>query len=101
MRDLWLGLAAALCLLAFGQGTAAAMEHRKKEVTIPEESRVCVDCHVKEKVAATAIEEWKYSTHAKEGVGCLDCHAAQEADQDGFDHYGKRIATVVTPNDCA
>lgn len=101
MRRLWVGLTAALCLLAFGPGDAAAMEHRKQEMQIPEESRVCVDCHVQEKVAATAIEEWKHSTHAKERVGCIDCHAAQEADKDGFDHHGKRIATIVTPNDCA
>ncbi len=32
---------------------------KKKEVQVPEESQVCVDCHQKEKVAATAIEEWR------------------------------------------
>jgi hypothetical protein len=35
--------------------------------TDPRTSKACVDCHVKEKVAAAAIE-WKHSTHAKEEV---------------------------------
>ena len=61
MRRLWVGLAAAMCLFVLGPGSAPAMEQQKKPVTIPEESRVCVDCHVKEKVAATAIRITSYN----------------------------------------
>jgi len=71
------------------------------KVTDPESSRGCVSCHVKEKVAATAIEEWRNSTHAKEGVGCLDCHEAEKGKPASFEHHGTTIHTIVTPNDCA
>src|SRR5512140_3519369 len=71
------------------------------EVSVPESSRGCVSCHVKEKVAATAIEEWRNSTHAKEGVGCLDCHEAEKGKSATFEHHGSMIHTIVTPNDCA
>lgn len=92
-------IAAALAIIAIGAGTAAAAPG--KDATIPEASRACVQCHVKEKVGTTAIEEWKHSTHAKEGVGCADCHQAAKGEPDAFDHYGSLVATIVTPNDCA
>jgi hypothetical protein len=96
----WRLMAAAMGILVFTAGTATAAA-QKKDLRIPEASKSCVDCHVKEKVAAAAIEEWKHSTHAKEEVGCFDCHEANKGDADGFEHHGKRIATIVTPNDCA
>jgi hypothetical protein len=34
------------------------------------------------------------------GVGCVECHLADEGDADAFDHKGVIIATVVTPRDC-
>ncbi|HQU14424.1 MAG TPA: multiheme c-type cytochrome, partial [Thermodesulfobacteriota bacterium] len=71
------------------------------EATVPGSSSGCVSCHVKEKVAATAIEEWRNSTHAKEGVGCLDCHEAEKGKPAAFEHHGSTIHTIVTPNDCA
>jgi len=100
MMRRWTLAAAAMGIIMFSAGSAFAAT-AQKDVAVPEESRVCVDCHRKEKVAATAIEEWKHSTHAKEGVGCVECHAAKKEDKDAFDHYGKTIATIVTPNDCA
>jgi hypothetical protein len=47
------------------------------------------------------IEHWKGSTHARKGVGCVECHAADKGDADAFEHYGPTIATVVTPRDCS
>ncbi len=90
-----------LWLLASAVVMCLAAVSAEAEVAVPESSRGCVSCHVKEKVAATGIEEWRHSTHAKEGVGCFDCHEADPGDADGFVHYGKRVATIVTPNDCA
>ena len=35
----------------------------------------CVDCHSKvDKKQAAIAEDWTASVHAKEGVGCADCH---------------------------
>ena len=46
------------------------------------------------------IDHWKNSTHAVKGVGCVECHKANEGEIDAFTHYGSLIATVVTPKDC-
>lgn len=66
---------------------------------VPAASKSCVDCHGQS--SPGIIDHWKGSTHAKKGVGCVECHQAQKGDVDGFDHYGALIATVVTPRDCA
>ena len=71
------------------------------QADVPKDSQACVNCHLEKKVAPTAIEEWRQSTHAKQGVGCNDCHAAKKGEPDAFEHYGSTIATIVTPNDCA
>ena len=67
-------------------------------VAIPIKSRQCVECH--QKSSPGIIDHWKGSTHAVKGIGCVECHKANEGDVDGFVHYGHRIATIVTPRDC-
>ena len=61
-------------------------------------ARSCVECH--QKTSPGIVEHWKDSTHAAQGIGCVDCHAADVKDADAFSHYGATIATVVTPKDC-
>ncbi|MEQ8838839.1 MAG: multiheme c-type cytochrome, partial [Lacipirellulaceae bacterium] len=68
-------------------------------VSIPANSQSCVDCH--DKLSPGIIDHWEGSTHAVKGVGCVECHLANEKDADAFHHYGETIATVVTPMDCA
>ena len=68
-------------------------------VSIPASSRACVDCH--DKLSPGIIDHWEGSTHAVKGVGCVECHLANEKDADAFHHFGETIATVVTPMDCA
>ncbi|MCH8829880.1 MAG: hydroxylamine oxidoreductase, partial [Planctomycetes bacterium] len=68
-------------------------------ISIPENSRSCVECH--QKSSPGIIDHWKGSTHAVKGVGCVECHKADSADADAFDHYGETIATIVTPRDCS
>jgi hydroxylamine dehydrogenase len=68
-------------------------------VSIPDSSQSCVTCHGN--LTAGIIDHWKNSTHAQKGVGCVECHIAEKGDVDAFEHYGKTIATVVTPRDCA
>lgn len=68
-------------------------------VVVPDSSKHCVECHTN--TTNGIIAHWKDSTHAKRGVGCVECHQAYKEDADAFDHYGARIATIVTPMDCA
>ncbi|MDP3719043.1 MAG: multiheme c-type cytochrome [Acidobacteriota bacterium] len=68
-------------------------------ISVPDASRQCVDCHAQ--VSTGIVDHWKGSTHAEKGVACLDCHKAGEKDADMFNHYGRQIATIVTPRDCA
>jgi len=67
-------------------------------VAIPASSQQCVECH--QKTTPGIIDHWKGSTHANKQIGCYECHKANEGDADAFQHYGKTIATVVTPRDC-
>lgn len=71
----------------------------KPHISVPQTSRNCVKCHEQETPGIVA--HWVGSTHARRGVGCFECHQAETKDADAFEHYGARIATVVTPRDCA
>ena len=68
-------------------------------VSVPASSSKCVECH--DKLSPGIIDHWEGSTHALKGVGCVECHQANEKDADAFLHYGATIATVVTPRDCS
>lgn len=72
---------------------------RAPHVVTPTSSKQCVDCH--QNSTPGVIDHWKGSTHALKGVGCVECHQAQQGDVDGFSHYGEFIATIVTPRDCS
>ncbi len=68
-------------------------------VSIPASSKKCVECHHQSSPGIT--DHWTGSTHALKGVGCVECHQAEESDVDAFSHYGATIATIVTPKDCS
>lgn len=68
-------------------------------IAVPASSKVCVDCHAQE--TPGIVDHWKGSTHAEKGVGCAECHHAEEGEADAYLHYGVRIAAVVTPLDCS
>jgi len=77
-------------------------ETAAEPVEIPEESKICVDCHLREKVGvAGIIAEWRRSTHAISGIGCTDCHTAKPGDADAMKHYDTTIAVIPSPADCA
>jgi len=69
------------------------------KVSIPASSKACIECH--NKLSPGIIDHWEGSTHAQKGVGCVECHRADEKDADAFHHYNETIATVVTPLDCS
>jgi hydroxylamine dehydrogenase len=72
---------------------------RSAHVSVPAASEQCVSCH--DQVSPGIVGHWEGSTHAEKGVACVDCHRAGDDDVDGYDHYGYRIATIVTPRDCS
>lgn len=62
-------------------------------------SKACIACH---KFKNPSIyEQWGSSKHYRAQVACFECHAAEEEDEDAFEHYGQWIATIVSPRDCA
>ncbi len=67
-------------------------------IAVPASSRACVECHGQ--TTPGIIDHWRGSKHARSGVGCFECHQAEAQDVDAFEHYGSKIATVVTPRDC-
>ncbi len=71
---------------------------RASPVAVPASSQRCVDCHMQGNPGI--VEQWRSSTHAHKGVGCVECHEAQQGDADAFLHEGALIAAVVTPRDC-
>jgi hypothetical protein len=106
MKQVVIGALGAVFLLSLVLVQFMEVQRRKEEsgqaphkIVVPESSNQCVDCHGQS--TPGIIDHWEGSTHALKGVGCVECHEAQQGDADGFQHYGKWIATIVTPKDCA
>lgn len=74
-------------------------ETGEPHIAIPATSKQCIDCH--QQSTPGIIDHWRGSTHARKGIGCVECHQADQGDIDAFSHYGQTIATVVTPRDCS
>ena len=94
-------LAAVFLVQSRGVGQEQREQKPKSDVARVEAAngaQSCVECH--QKTSPGIVEHWKDSTHATQGIGCVDCHAADVKDADAFSHYGATIATVVTPRDC-
>jgi len=88
----------ALLIVAWVEGGRARVV-RAPDAVITAENEDCVDCH---RVKSPGIVgQWEISTHASSGIGCLECHSANEGDIDAYDHEGVLIATIVTPTDCS
>lgn len=72
-----------------------------KGVQVDADSAKCISCHQDMNVATKVHDQWAESAHAKNGVGCLDCHEAEQGDFDAINHYGQFVGTHPTPKDCA
>ena len=95
--SLWVSTVLICVFSALAMGTASAAT--KKSAADKAIGDKCVKCHMDESPALA--KEWKKSEHAKQGVDCYDCHKAAEGDKDAYMHHKARIATIVTPKDCA
>lgn len=81
---------------------AAAVRARAQAWGLPElskESRTCLECHKQDNTCV--YQQWGASKHHRANVACFECHMANEGDVDAFLHEGYRIATIVSPKDCA
>lgn len=90
-------LASRLLVLAFL--LSVAMSAAAQTPKVSPDGQKCLDCH-----SATTpgiVGQWTSSAHAKAGIDCFSCHQANAKDPAAFDHYGQRIAVIVTPNYCA
>ncbi len=83
---------------AAGKNPAPAKKVAAKRA-ISKEAQACLGCH--ETSTPGVVTQWRASAHAGQGVDCYSCHKANEKDPAAFDHYGNRIAVIVTPNYCA
>ena len=87
-------LAGVALLYALPQGAVA-----EGEAALSEASQACLMCH--ESLHPGIADHWTGSSHKVYGVGCYECHMADPADADAFEHNGYTVAVVVTPLDCS
>jgi hypothetical protein len=70
----------------------------QRQPPVSQVGQKCLGCH--QASTPGAVEQWKNSAHARIGVDCWACHRANEDDPATFDHYGNKIAVIVTPKYC-
>jgi len=68
------------------------------QAQVSAEGQACLDCHSNS--TPGIVEQWRDSAHARKNVDCYSCHRASDKDPATFEHYGQRIAVIVTPNYC-
>ncbi len=77
----------------------AFAQAQRADPMITRDNQKCVECHRRNSPAL--VMEWEYSHHAGDGVGCLDCHIAEQGEPDAWLHEGEYVSALVTPKDCA
>lgn len=85
----------------------AGVEMKKTRMAEPEVeisgiTKDCVSCHEHKGIAVKLIEEWKHSLHAEMGIGCNECHEAEQEEWDAFRCPESKytIAKHPTSKDC-
>jgi len=64
------------------------------------ESARCLNCHAQRQ--PLLVERWASSKHAKEQVGCYECHKALKVDPSAkHGHYSYSVSMTVSPKVCA
>ncbi len=63
------------------------------------ESAKCAQCHKQDN--AGLVQQWGESRHFGANIGCFECHGADKADPDAYEHYDETISVLVTPKDCS
>ena len=78
-------LLAALLIVGYVESKKRMTGHKEK-IVISKEDENCIECHSQAENTRSAVAQWKESKHAIKGVGCLQCHGAEESDIDQFEH---------------
>jgi hypothetical protein len=76
----------------------AAAKHAALQTQLSQQNQACIGCH--SALNPALVTEWRESAHAQKNIGCFDCHKADKADADAFEHNGATIAVIVSPKDC-
>ncbi|MCK4507346.1 MAG: cytochrome c3 family protein, partial [Desulfuromonadales bacterium] len=84
------GLMVALVLLTAGVALASLDR-------LSDETKECLGCH---EGMPGIVMQWEDSAHWNAGVGCYECHKAENDDVDAMNHNGFSIAIIVSPRDC-
>lgn len=85
--------------IALLSGLSFSVISNAQKTAVSEEGQQCLGCH--SNTTPGIVEQWQSSAHAKKGIDCYSCHQAAANDPAAFDHYGLKIAVIVTPNYCA
>ncbi|MCF6277404.1 MAG: cytochrome c3 family protein [Anaerolineales bacterium] len=64
---------------------------------LSDETKECLGCH---DGMPGIVKQWEDSAHWNAGVGCYECHKAENDDVDSMNHNGFSIAIIVSPRDC-
>ena len=91
-------MALAAISLTLWSGRTLAAESAKSQPATPEQNKACADCHRQTNPAL--VMEWERSKHARNQVGCLDCHGSERDLPGAWRHEGAWVSVLVTPKDC-
>ncbi len=89
---------ASLLLVAWIEGGKKRIIGEAQAV-VTDRNKDCVTCH--EVNTPGIVGQWRQSLHAEQGIGCLECHSAEQGEVDAHLHEGTLIATIVSPKDCS
>jgi nitrate/TMAO reductase-like tetraheme cytochrome c subunit len=88
-----------ICLAVF-VGIAAMAESDTASVVTSDKSARCLNCHYSRQ--KKLVESWEKSKHARNRVGCYECHRAEPDDPAAKrGHFGFNVQLPVTPLRCA
>jgi hypothetical protein len=79
-----------------------ATREGEPHVEIDRMTAQCITCHEKQNIAVKQIEAWQGSMHAVMGIGCYECHSAEQGEFDAFlcPQSDIVVAGHPTPGDC-
>ena len=84
--------------ITIGSETKILKPYSSNAITTDETAR-CLNCHSTR--MPKLVETWETSTHAKNGVGCYECHKAEKGDQTAKQgHFSFNVQLVVSPSRC-
>ncbi len=84
--------------ITIGTETKILKPYSAFAVTTDETAR-CLNCHATK--MPKLVENWEHSAHAKNGVGCYECHKAEKGDQTAKQgHFSFNVQLVVSPARC-